>query len=210
MIALLKGMIEIKDGQTLVIDAAGVGYEVTCSGSTMAALGEVGDDAKVYVETVMRQDSLELYGFASVAEKEAFLMLTKVQGVGMKVALAILSIMTPDMVYDAIHSQEKEAFARADGVGPKLAQRIVLELKDKVKKMGWQPSGTLNTSASSGVRVMSSLSTIQSDAASALQHLGYRQSDASDAIKRAANDLGDDADLNDLIRQGLSYLSKGK
>jgi Holliday junction DNA helicase RuvA len=148
----------------------------------------------------MRAESLQLYGFGSGEEQECFRLLTTVQGVGMRMGLALLSALSPSDIYGAIASQDKATLTRADGVGPKLASRILTELKDKVP-----------TELSFGATVASypsSLPPTVEEAVSALVNLGYRRLEAVAAISKTQHQLGEQASLNDLIRQGLSLLSR--
>jgi len=206
MIAHLKGTLEdIGDGW-VILDVNGVGYQVSCSRLTLSDLGEKGDKVSLHIETVLRQDSLQLYGFKSRAEKETFLLLTTVQGVGMRVGLAILSALTPEEIVHAIVTQDKTMINKADGVGPKLAVRILTELKDKAAKLGITPlSATLS---SAPPRMIVELPSGGDEAISALMNLGYRRTDAAHAIAKAMNDLPPDAPLNDIIRVGLSHMAR--
>lgn len=132
MIGKLTGRVDSISGQQLIIDVQGVGYVVNVSGRTLRQVGAIGDMASVLVETHVREDAINLFGFADALERDWFRLLTTVQGVGAKVALAILSALTPDQLSQAIAAQDKAAITRADGVGPKLGLRLVTELKDKV------------------------------------------------------------------------------
>lgn len=206
MIAHLKGTLEdIGDGW-VILDVSGVGYQVSCSRLTLSQLGEKGHAASLHIQTVLRQDSLQLYGFKTRAEQDTFLLLTTVQGVGMRVGLAILSTLTPEQIVHAIVTQDKTAINKADGVGPKLAIRILTELKDKVAKLGVTPLSTDTTSAPQ--RMIVDMPTGGDEAISALVNLGYRRTDAAYAITRALNDLPQDAPLNDVIRVGLSHMAR--
>lgn len=205
MIALLKGRIEEVGDGWAVIDVNGVGYLIFCSSRTLGQLA-VGEAATVHVETHVREDHIHLYGFLDTVEREWFKVLTTVQGVGAKVGLAILSVLSGDELTHAIASGDKAQVGRANGVGPKLAGRIVTELKDKVAKMALGPA-----TAPQGVKVAAPIevggaSDATRDATSALVNLGYSPSDALSAVSHAANKLGADADVSALIKGGLAEL----
>ncbi len=206
MIARLKGILGgLGDGQA-IIDVGGVGYLVFCSARTLSALGEPGAAVSVEVETHVREDHIHLYGFASGAEKATFRMLQTVQGVGAKHALSILSVLSPDEVFTAIAAQDRAMLTRADGVGPKLAQRIVNELKDKTVTaalgLGAEP-GAVAAPAVVGEAGDGRVA----DAVSALVNLGYGRSEAYGAVRTAHAALGDAAELDRLITEGLKELS---
>jgi len=200
MIAKLTGIIDTLGDTFAVLDVNGVGYLVSCSSRTLGQLGSPGDKAVLYIETVMRAESLQLYGFVSTEEQSCFRLLTTVQGVGMKMGLALLSALAPSDLYQAIASQDKETLTRADGVGPKLASRMITELKDKIpSEIGF--SATLYSHPSS-------LAPVVEEAVSALVNLGYRRIEAVAAVSKAQQHCGENASLNDLIRQGLSLMSR--
>ena len=201
MIARLRGLVDrIGEGQ-VVIDVGGVGYLVFCSGRTLSRLPGVGEAAMLEIETHVREDHIHLYGFAEMAEWEWFRLLTKVQGVGARVALAILTVLAPDELLQAMAAQDKAALTRASGVGPKLAGRIVIELKDKVGAMALGPLAGLsdknNNDGSAGAA---------DEAVSALVNLGYSRSEAFRAVSQANHDLGGVAPLDELIKAGLKEL----
>lgn len=200
MIASLKGVLEFVGEEFAVVDVSGVGYLVFCSGRTLANLPQSGEAVRLVVETHVREDHIHLYGFAEEGERDWFRLLTTVQGVGAKVALAILSVLGPEELIHAVVAQDKAVVLRANGVGPKLAGRIVLELKDKVG--GLVPSALptpLPGAASSGGE--------SEDAISALVNLGFQRTDAFGAVVRAGQKLGEEAGVDDLIRVGLQELS---
>jgi len=203
MIALLKGRIEEVGDGWAVVDVNGVGYLIFCSARTLGRLGQ-GEAATVHVETHVREDHIHLYGFIDPAEREWFKLLTTVQGVGAKVALAILSVLSGDEITHAVAAGDKAQVGRANGVGPKLAQRIVTELKDKVAALALGPAagakGAKLAAAPEGA------SSATRDATSALINLGYSPSDALSAVSHAANKLGEDADVGQLIKGGLAEL----
>jgi Holliday junction DNA helicase RuvA len=198
MIARLRGLIETIGESSVVIDVGGVGYLVFCSSRTLCALLE-GAAASLLTEMQVREDAITLYGFSTAAEREWFRLLTTVQGVGAKVALAILSALSPDQLISAISSQDRAALTRAPGVGPKLAIRLVTELREKA---GVMPGG--GNAPLPGLHQKPH----QADALSALLNLGYRRQEAEPAMAHAIATHGEDASLDDLIRAALKALSK--
>lgn len=200
MIAKLTGLVDTVGETFLILDVNGVGYFISCSSRTLSHFGEKGEKITLFIETVMRAESLQLFGFESREEQECFRLLTTVQGVGMRMALALLSALSRQDIYQAIATQDKTTLTRADGVGLKLASRIMTELKDKVPlEIGF---------ASNVYSLPSSLSPTLEEATSALVNLGYRRMEAVTAISKAQQTLGAEAPLNDLIRQGLSLLAR--
>lgn len=204
MIARLTGIAEIVGEDRAIVDVGGVGYLVFCSGRTLSRLAGDGATARLHVETHVREDHIHLYGFADAAEHEWFRLLTTVQGVGARVALAILTVLTPDELTRAVASADKAAVSRASGVGPKLAGRIVSELKDKIGGIALGPAAF----AAANGQAAAAPSTADAEAVSALVNLGYGRSEAFAAVARAGNRLGDGAALADLIRGGLEELSQ--
>ncbi|NGP18418.1 Holliday junction branch migration protein RuvA [Devosia aurantiaca] len=204
MIGKLKGMVDSFGDDWVLIDCGGVCYEVFCSGRTLQALPRVGEVAVVFIETIVREDLIRLYGFASEAEKSWFNLLTTVQGVGSRVALSILSVMRPSELSSAVALQDKAMVGRANGVGPKLAVRIVTELKGKVPAIGGIDAGTLGLQTALGEGVATSN---VADAVSALTNLGYSSAQASAALARVVAKEGEDAATEKLIRLGLRELS---
>ncbi len=200
MIAKLTGNVDSFGESSLIIDVNGVGYLVSCSSQTLGNVGSRGDKVTLLIETVMRAESLQLFGFATNEEQDCFRLLTTVQGVGMRMGLSILSAMPTVEIYRAIAAQDKASLTRADGVGPKLASRILTELKDKVPaELGF---------VSNSNSTPSSLSSAAQEAVSALVNLGYRRLDAVTAVTKAQQQMGEDTSLNELIRVGLSALSR--
>jgi Holliday junction DNA helicase RuvA len=193
MIAHLKGRLEATGIDHAVIDVGGVGYLVGCSSRTLAALGPIGEAATLHTEMLVGEDFLRLVGFARADERDWFRLLTGVQGVGARVALAILSALDTAEVARAVAAQDKATVARANGVGPKLAERIVRELKDKV--------GALALGAAAAVQAIPVGAA--ADAASALLNLGFRPGEAASAVAAAEEELGAGATLDALVRLAL-------
>jgi Holliday junction DNA helicase RuvA len=200
MIAHLKGLLVSTGIDQAVIDVGGIGYAVGLSARSLAALGRPGDPVTVHTEMLVGDDFIRLVGFASETERDWFRILTGVQGVGARVALAILSVLDPAELSRAIAAQDKAMVARANGVGPKLAERIVRELKDKV---GGIASGPLPIGASVPVG-----GGLQGDAVSALASLGFKPGEASAAVSAALEELGGDASLDVLVRMALRKAAK--
>ena len=198
MIAHLKGRLDATGVDHAVIDVGGVGYLVGCSSRTLAAIGPVGEAATLFTEMLVAEDFIRLVGFASASERDWFRLLTGVQGVGARVALAILSALEPADIARAVATQDKATVARANGVGPKLAERIVRELKDKV---GAVPVGP----AAIGQVMPAGAS---SDAVSALLNLGFRPAEAASAVAAAEEELGSTASLDALVRLALRKAAK--
>lgn len=201
MIARLKGVLDSTAADAVVIDVGGVGYLVQCAASTIAGLPAVGEPVSLHIETQVREDAITLLGFADEHERAWFRLLNAVQGVGAKLALAILGTLGTEGIADAIALQDKAAITRTSGVGPKLGGRIANELKDKAPKL----NGTARVVADKAVA--SPGAHLMDDALSALVNLGYRQADASVALARARRELGDTAELDSLIRDSLRELS---
>jgi holliday junction DNA helicase RuvA len=203
MIAKLAGVVDQIGPEAAVIDVGGVGYLAFCSTRTISRLPAVGSVASLLIETHVREDHIHLYGFVDAAERDWFRRLTTVQGVGARLALAILSAVAPDQLGLAILAQDKVALTRAEGVGARLAARIVNELRDKV--------GGGAGAATSPVPITSAPDTDAgpaADAVSALVNLGYRRTEAFGAVATAARRLGSDADAGALIRAGLQELAR--
>ena len=183
MIAQLSGQIVEQNTNQLILDVHGVGYLVTVSSSTLSQIQGLSENISLLVEMIVREDSMTLYGFYTSEEKSAFTLLQSVQGVGAKAAISILSVLTPDSLKQAILSSDKAMVSRADGVGPKLAQRIVNELSEKVAKLSTSIANAENMIVSP---TGSGQSTISQDALSALVNLGYSQSEAWTAVQKAS------------------------
>ncbi len=197
MIAKLSGRIDAAGADHLVIDVAGVGYLVHASARTISSIGAVGEAVSVHTEMQVSENDMRLIGFASAAERDWFRLLIGVQGVGSKVALAILSALELDELKRACGAEDAAMVARANGVGPKLAKRIVTELRDKA---GAIPGGSSGAPLPAGSN--------SADAVSALQNLGFKPVEASAAVTAAAGDLGDDAGLDALVRLALKKAAK--
>lgn len=202
MIGRLAGTVEELGVDHAVVDVHGVGYVAFCPARTLERLTR-GEAAVLFIETVVREDMIRLYGFSAAADRDWFRLLQSVQGVGAKVALAILSTLQGDALAQAIALQDKAAVARTPGVGPKLAARIVAELKDKgpAAMISGVPAAAISaiTRAPKGA---------PAEAVSALVNLGYGQSEAGQAVAAAVADLGEDASLDTLIRDGLKRLAR--
>lgn len=195
MIAKLKGLLDETGADWAVIDVSGVGYLVHCSSKTLAALGEPGEACTVYTDLQVSENDMRLLGFAESAERDWFRLLTQVQGVGSKVGLAILSALSTGELQQACAQGDAAMVARANGVGPKLAGRIVNELKDKA---GALPGGEGGLTAAAPIAGSSS-----ADAVSALENLGFKPAVAARAVALAQGELGDGASEGDLIRVAL-------
>lgn len=205
MIAKLKGLIDSTGEDWVILDVNGVGYLVFCSGKTLSKLPSQGQATTLLIETHVREDHIHLYGFADAPERDWFKMLTTVQGVGAKVGLAILSALSSDEIVHAIAAQDAKTLTRANGVGPKVANRIVTELKDKAG--GLALSSESSEATGTGSSSVSSFGGALTEAASALVNLGYGRSDALSAVSKANKKLGGNGDLQSLIREALAELS---
>ena len=212
MIAKLKGIVDTIGEDYCIIDVNGVGYLVFASLKTLNRLVR-GGPAVVLVETVVREESISLYGFLDALEKEWFLTLTKVQGVGSKVCLSILSVLTPAQMAQAIAAQDKASFQRASGVGPKLAARLVVELKDKVVMAPVEDFAKEISSVGESVAISDNLiardenPSKMEDAISALVNLGYQRLDAYRAVNVVLKD-NEKAEVPELIRLSLKEFAK--
>lgn len=205
MIGKLKGRIDSAGPDWVMVDVSGVCYFVSCSGKTLAALPGVGEATEIHTDMLVSQDNIRLVGFATVLEKEWFKLLQSVQGVGARVALAILSVLGPGDLASAIALQDKAMIGRANGVGKKLAERIVLELKDKAPAYTAADIGLDALAA----ELASPKSSAVTDAVSALVNLGYGQSQAAMAVAAALRKGGDDQPTEKLIRGALKEMAAG-
>lgn len=202
MIGKLTGQVDSIAGDHAIIDVGGVGYVVHASGKTLGRLGNPGAAASLLIDTHVREDAISLFGFADTTERDWFRALLNVQGVGAKVALSILTVLAPDELARAVAAQDKAAVARANGVGPKLAQRVVSEMKDKVGGIA------LGTPQPAGGDVIPAADGPMNDAVSALVNLGYRRAEAYGAVAKVMQKQGAQAGLNDLIVHGLKELAQ--
>lgn len=196
MIARLSGILAEIAADTAVIDVGGVGYQILASARTLDSLGPLGGEVLVLTELQVREDAWTLFGFGSAAERDTFRALTSIQGVGGRLALAILSALSPDELARAVSQDDKAMIGRANGVGPKLAARIANELKGKLGVVGLG-SGAPAPRAGAAA-----------DALSALANLGFKPAEASAAVNSAQDELGADADLDALVRLALRKAAK--
>jgi holliday junction DNA helicase RuvA len=201
LIAKLKGVVDTVDADSAIVDVGGVGYLVSASARTLRELA-AGDPVTVLIETIVREDAIALYGFLEAAERDWFRILTTVQGVGTRVALSILSTLSPDEIARAIAAQDRATLSRPAGVGPKLAARLATELKDKAAAFGIVPLGK-------GVEAPPMpAGSINEDAVSALVNLGYKRVEAFGAVARVTQRLGVEAKLEAVITAGLQELAR--
>lgn len=207
MIGKLKGIIEATGEDWVLVDVNGVCYEVHCGARTLSGLPGQGEPVALAIETHVRETEIKLFGFENEHQREWFRKLQSVQGVGAKVALAILGTLTTMDLSNAIALQDKAIVARAPGVGPKVAGRIVSELKDKVPAPAVIDGRTLNGAAGEGAARVPGTSKA-ADAVSALTNLGYPSSDASMAVAAAFQDVGEEGSVEELIRLGLKELAR--
>jgi Holliday junction DNA helicase RuvA len=205
MIGKLKGVIDSYGEDYVVLDVCGVGYQVHCSSRTLQALPASGQAAILSIETYVREDQIKLFGFRTDIEREWFRLLQTVQGVGAKVSLAVLSTLPPSDLANAIALRDKAAVARTPGVGPKVAERIVTEFKDKAPAFATVDPAVAHLS---GVIDGHHAPRPVTDAISALVNLGYGQPQATAAIATASRSAGEDAETAQLIRLGLKELAK--
>ena len=205
MIGKLKGIVDSFGTDFIILDVNGVGYQVHCSARTLGALPSPGEAVTLSIETYVREDQIKLFGFASDAEREWFKLLQTVQGVGAKVALSVLSTLTVLELGTAIAMRDKASVSRSPGVGAKVAERIVTELKDKVPAFADIDPGAVHLAGALDDKRAPRPVT---DAVSALVNLGYGQPQAAAAIAAAARSAGEGADVQTLIRQGLKELAK--
>jgi holliday junction DNA helicase RuvA len=205
MIGKLKGTIDEIGDDYVLIDVHGVCYVVFCAARTLSRIASPGEAIVLFIETYVREDQLKLFGFMTALEREWFNLLQSVQGVGAKVALGVLSTLTPSELANAIALQDKPSISRAPGVGPKVAVRIVTELKNKAPAFTGEAASNLGLKQEIGEGVASAP---VSDAVSALTNLGYSRDQAANAIAAALKNGGDDADSAKLIRLGLKELSR--
>jgi Holliday junction DNA helicase RuvA len=196
MIARLSGTLAEVTSDNAVIDVGGVGYLVQMSGKTLSAIGPVGGEVVILTELQVREDAWTLFGFGSTAERDSFRALTSIQGVGGRLALAILSALSPDELARAVAHEDKAMIGRANGVGPKLAARIANELQGKLGVTGLGGSAPAPRAGAAA------------DALSALANLGFKPAEASAAVNAAQDELGADASLDALVRLALRKAAK--
>jgi Holliday junction DNA helicase RuvA len=199
----LKGVVDSVDTDSAVIDVGGVGYLVSASSRTLRDL-VAGGPATMLVETIVREDAISLYGFLETAERDWFRILTTVQGVGARVALSILSTLSPDEIARAIAAQDRATLSRPAGVGPKLAARLATELKDKAAAFGIAPVAK----GSAAPAAAAPTGSIDEDAVSALVNLGYKRVEAFGAVARVTQRLGEGATFDAVVRAGLQELAR--
>lgn len=198
MIATLRGNLLYSDSSSLIVECGGVGFRCTATSVTLSNLPSVGEEIFLYTYMTVREDAMDLFGFSKVEEMEAFKMIISVNGVGPKIGIALLSEFTPNQLFLYIGSNDAKALTAAGGVGIKLAQRIVLELKDKVEKIGYISTAELKP-------IRKPQSTSSDEAVAALMALGYTKGEASLAVGKIEEDLPTDG----LIKQALKLLSRG-
>jgi Holliday junction DNA helicase RuvA len=196
LIARLSGILAETASDSAVIDVTGVGYLVHLSGKTLGALGPIGGEVLILTELQVREDAWTLFGFGSAAERDAFRALTNIQGVGGRLALAILSVLSPDELARAVAQDDKAMIGRANGVGPKLAARIANELQGKLGVSGLGGTAPMPRGGAAA------------DALSALANLGFKPAEASAAVNAAQDELGPDATLDALVRLALKKAAK--
>jgi len=201
VIAKLTGLLDSADEGSAIVDVAGVGYQVFCSARTLRALPRPGEPVRLLIDTHVREDHIHLYGFLDRAEQEWFAILQGVQGVGARLALSILSTLSPAELLQAIAAQDKVALTRASGVGSKLALRLLTELRDKAGDVALGAVAQVAGQASVG-------SGSAADAISALVNLGYKRAEAFSAVAAVARNLGPGASVEVLIRSGLQELGR--
>lgn len=212
MIAKLRGAVDEIGETTLVVDVQGVGYLVNCSSRTLRDAPPVGQSIELFTVQEFREDAVTLYGFADRIDRTWFQFLTRVQGVGGRVGLGLLGAMKPAELASALIAQDKASLTRADGVGPKLAARLITELREKAATL---PVGEGSHDGGGGAPATVTLpagiggpeSGSAADAISALVNLGYRRAEALAAVGKAAHELGSEADMQTLVRAGLKELS---
>jgi len=202
VISKLRGRLDSIGEDWVVVDVGGVGYLLYCSARTLRVLPAVGELVELFVDTHVREDHIHLYGFGAPREREWFTLLQTVQGVGARVAMGLLSVLSPDDLAQTIAASDRGPLTRANGIGRKVAERILSELKEKVAKF------SIDSSVEGAASAHPVSNNIPSDAVSALVNLGYGRSEAFGAIAAATRSLSDDSDLQSLIRAGLKELGQ--
>jgi holliday junction DNA helicase RuvA len=202
MIASLTGRLACKSPSQITLDVQGVGYEVFIPLSTFYSLPDINESASLRVHTHLREDAIQLFGFLTATEKDAFILLTGISGIGPKLALSVLSTLSVTDLVSAIQAGDMEKLATVPGIGKKSAGRIVLELKDKVERLQAMPAAMATVTGDHSSR-------LQDDALSALVNLGYRAQEAKDIIKQITQSQPNTMPLKDLIRETLKELARG-
>ncbi len=205
MIAYLSGKLLEKEANSVIVDVNGVGYEVSIPLSTFYELGEIGSDVALRIYTYVREDTLSLFGFKTMREKELFLKLISVSGIGAKSGIGILSGMSADEIINAIRSNNLLRLNSIPGIGKKTAERIVIELRDKINTIS---AGVVETSQNSTTTTTSSGNEVYDDAVSALTNLGYQRQAAEKALNQAMQE-GTEMSVQKLLRRSLQLLAKG-
>jgi Holliday junction DNA helicase RuvA len=205
MIGRLRGVVAAVETETAILDVGGVGYEIHGHARLLGRLG-IGEAATLSIETIVREDLIRLYAFETEAERSAFRLLQSVQGVGARHALAVLQVLPPDDLYDAIAAEDVTAISRAHGVGKKLAQRIAAELLSKVGAIA-RSGAVLAVAARKGAGAKSGASAARADAVSALSNLGYDGVEARRAVGAVSAELGEEAEVGDIVRRALKELA---
>ena len=217
MIGKLKGVVDAVGTDEVVLDVNGVGYLVACGARALSRMPSPGESATLHIETIVREDLIRLYGFLTEEERAWFVRLTDVQGVGAKVALALLDVLGPGEIAQAIHNEDKASVARAQGVGPRLAQRIVTELKGKdgpATRYGAHAAGpagdTVVSLGSNGSAAAAPSADFdkRNDAVSALANLGLDQNEARAAVMAAEAELGAEASLDEIVKSALKEMGR--
>jgi Holliday junction DNA helicase RuvA len=202
MIAALTGRLASKSPSQITLDVQGVGYEVFIPLSTFYSLPDINESASLRIHTHLREDAIQLFGFLTATEKDAFILLTGISGIGPKLALSVLSTLSVTDLVSAIQAGDMEKLATVPGIGKKSAGRIVLELKDKVERLQAMPAAVATVTGDPSSR-------LHDDALSALVNLGYRAQEAKDIIKRITQSQSSPMLLKDLIRETLKELARG-
>ncbi len=205
MIGYLSGKLLEKEANTVIVDVGGVGYEVTIPLSTFYDLGEIGEAVELRIFTYVREDTLQLFGFKTMREKEIYLKLISVQGIGAKSGISMLSGMSADEIIVAIRTDNLAKLTSIPGVGKKTAERIVIELRDKLNDL---TTGETVGTMSEDARPIEGVDAVYNDALSALVNLGYQQNSASKALKKAVQE-GTEMTVQKLLRKSLQNLAKG-
>ena len=212
MIGKLRGLVDTLDDDAIILDVGGVGYHVFCASRTLAALPPIGEAAQLVIETHVREDHIHLYGFPDSIERDWFRLLLTVQGVGNKIALAILGAYAPEQLAHSILARDTAVLRTISGIGPRLAERIVTELKDKVTKLPTRGFGIQDSGAGGKkpeTRSVKPEASATEDAISALVNLGYTRSEAYGATLKASQNAGSKATLDQLIKLSLKELVRG-